>query len=600
MQERDPEMPADEMTRPPTNSAPDLAADGADIHSLRLLVTQVLRSDSDLDAFCQDHFHEVYQRFTDGMDRVRKVTILLAHADPGTLLQRLRDAQAAAALRVERRKRRASAILVAAPAAVVAALIAGWLFRPTEPLPHPPSPDTAVPLIAPFDSTELGVVLGGPWLKGEKGQELFQALYDLDAQHAVRRVPFSSSTSFDDFHQKARAAGAVLIIEIHENGMAQVHPQGRLERSALFRGPISVDLSRDADRGRAAVVINALARSSGPNADLQLDTVRCPDLPAESLDRIALLTLLVLPSCQSKVIDSRRFQDVCRSSPSDANDSCALALYLDAEHNPSTARSNLEALSSNGPKRFQTEAKLKLADLDCKQGAAGKAAEAVRELFKSSDACLRVQLPEIAACIVANPGSRSVTPSIDAGGGQAATIEEIEGMQIDPQQKCPKRQRARAMARRGYWRARRGHWEAATLDYQEAFDLARDPSDALALAEAWLQQKRPIDAGAVLDGLHALKSRDQEVKAALLRWIAAREANAPSERAAAEAALVKLHGEPIGTPALEGPEEPDLRGLACRAFTSLAGGRARSPDCIYDILRRFSSIEELKKSFSER
>ncbi|WP_437758314.1 CHAT domain-containing protein [Sorangium sp. So ce1389] len=61
---------------------------------LRALVGEALRSDADLDAFCSDHFPDVYRRLSDGMQRVRKVTLLLDHADPervAELLLKLRS-----------------------------------------------------------------------------------------------------------------------------------------------------------------------------------------------------------------------------------------------------------------------------------------------------------------------------------------------------------------------------------------------------------------------------------------------------------------------------------------------------------------------------
>jgi hypothetical protein len=60
---------------------------------LRAILEQKLKSDSDLDAFCGDHFPEIRRRhFTDGMDRVRKVTLLIDHADADALQAALRRA----------------------------------------------------------------------------------------------------------------------------------------------------------------------------------------------------------------------------------------------------------------------------------------------------------------------------------------------------------------------------------------------------------------------------------------------------------------------------------------------------------------------------
>lgn len=50
--------------------------------SLRKLIAAVLRSDTDIDAFCLDHFPSIQRRFTNHMDRVQKVSMILTHAQP--------------------------------------------------------------------------------------------------------------------------------------------------------------------------------------------------------------------------------------------------------------------------------------------------------------------------------------------------------------------------------------------------------------------------------------------------------------------------------------------------------------------------------------
>lgn len=69
-----------------TTSIPTMA-------SLRQLLGQVFRLDSDLEAFCLDYFPDVLGRFTGGMDRTRKVTILLQLADRQKIVEALRRSQ---------------------------------------------------------------------------------------------------------------------------------------------------------------------------------------------------------------------------------------------------------------------------------------------------------------------------------------------------------------------------------------------------------------------------------------------------------------------------------------------------------------------------
>jgi len=58
---------------------------------LRERLTQTLRTDSELNAFCFDHFQEVYSQFTGGMDRTTKHNLLLALASPDELYRSLNE-----------------------------------------------------------------------------------------------------------------------------------------------------------------------------------------------------------------------------------------------------------------------------------------------------------------------------------------------------------------------------------------------------------------------------------------------------------------------------------------------------------------------------
>jgi hypothetical protein len=60
--------------------------------ALRKWLGTAFPSDADLDAFCIDYFPSIHARFTAGMDRVQKVTILLQHTRLDELEQRLREA----------------------------------------------------------------------------------------------------------------------------------------------------------------------------------------------------------------------------------------------------------------------------------------------------------------------------------------------------------------------------------------------------------------------------------------------------------------------------------------------------------------------------
>lgn len=58
--------------------------------SLSLVIDKILRCDAELEAFCLDHFPRVRIRFSDGMERRIKVTLLLAQEDRRDVLAALK------------------------------------------------------------------------------------------------------------------------------------------------------------------------------------------------------------------------------------------------------------------------------------------------------------------------------------------------------------------------------------------------------------------------------------------------------------------------------------------------------------------------------
>lgn len=59
--------------------------------ALRKLLDAILRTSSDLDAFCVDHFPAVFRRFAEGMDRVARMNLLLIHGESDEIVARLRS-----------------------------------------------------------------------------------------------------------------------------------------------------------------------------------------------------------------------------------------------------------------------------------------------------------------------------------------------------------------------------------------------------------------------------------------------------------------------------------------------------------------------------
>ena len=63
---------------------------GPSKNSVRRLIEAILISDSDLEAFCIDHFPDVIRRFANNMDKVMKINLLLQHSSPAQITAKLR------------------------------------------------------------------------------------------------------------------------------------------------------------------------------------------------------------------------------------------------------------------------------------------------------------------------------------------------------------------------------------------------------------------------------------------------------------------------------------------------------------------------------
>ncbi|WP_437758316.1 hypothetical protein [Sorangium sp. So ce1389] len=567
--------------------------------SLRQVIDAVLKGDADLDAFCHDHHVDVYRRFSDGMDRNRKVTLLLHHADRSAILAALYDAHPAATKRHEHLLRWQPAALSAATSrpglvaagllALVALALAAWRIWPgpgvvTVARRHVLETwrtwSMTYRAIAPFAAPDGGVVLGGPWMATPAGDALCRELGKLHEVHNVRCVAPSADAGPDALERIARGAGAALVVDIGNRGLAQLTPLGPLAKEPLLGQRLAIDVAEEADRKRAVTVVSALARLGSSRGDFLPDGTPCPVDPAAPVDMIALLALLVVPSCEAVQVHARNF--ACPPGTTIADEPCALARYIDAElHLSDTQRARhlLEELRDQGPARFHAVARLALAHLDCTERAFTEAATALRELAERADACVLARIAETAACVASSADPGEIAPE----------ITRLEALPIDPKGECPARMRARALAWRGYWRERSERWKEALADYKGAWHTFPDPHYGINLAEVWLHQGKPGQAMEVLSGVHcdAGEPPSCDAKAALLRWIAAGDAMARERAKDALLQLHKLHGSGMGV--LGGSRDKLLRALACPG--------PASERCLHDVLARPSSRDELIESF---
>jgi hypothetical protein len=80
------------LVEPATPASPAQSSDARPIptNELRLLLFDLLRTDSDFDAFCLDFFRETHRLFSLGMDRQAKMTMLLQREDHAAILRKVR------------------------------------------------------------------------------------------------------------------------------------------------------------------------------------------------------------------------------------------------------------------------------------------------------------------------------------------------------------------------------------------------------------------------------------------------------------------------------------------------------------------------------
>ncbi|HRI50733.1 MAG TPA: hypothetical protein PLW65_11175 [Pseudomonadota bacterium] len=58
---------------------------------LRQLIQKLLWTGSAQEVFVRQHFHDVFQLFTPGMDRTQQINLLFAHYEPDQILQALQQ-----------------------------------------------------------------------------------------------------------------------------------------------------------------------------------------------------------------------------------------------------------------------------------------------------------------------------------------------------------------------------------------------------------------------------------------------------------------------------------------------------------------------------
>jgi hypothetical protein len=590
---------SDEAKIPGTAGA-DAPAAPADVPptrvELRKLVMAALRSDTELSAFTLDRFQDtVHFRFTNGMDRVAKVTLLLQHADPRKLHAEL--------LRVPwfgyvPRPWRVPIRWAAAVLAVAAVLGVGYRYR--------------IPSAGDLAEAADGIAIVGEWVATPRGDGVCTALKKIDPDRGVAcvRGRFIAGAAETLLQGRARDAGALVVATVEGDRM-RLRALGQLGRKgSLFDQDFKVDLHVVEDLGRVAVLLEALARAAAPRPSAGKATrIPCAHFGTRPLDQVGLLSLLVVPACEGERLEKSQYLGRCGNGPEgDADAWCALRRYLfGRDHRGQEA---LDALQEVRAPVLRRAANLALAREHCRQRDlnVNAAEKDLAELLEDASRCEGIRLAGLAACIVTKAPGNQVAP----------WVAELERTTVgaDDARACPAEQIGESLATRAYWRRQRKQWLVAAADDEEAFRYKEDPSYLLGAAEgllhlgdqatqvkALVERARPlieqIEAQpkeyAMVDGdavpAQVARAHKLRVRAALLRWRASRQQADTKERADADRELGTLYDGLDGKAAPIGPgdEDPDLEALVC--------GDAKP--CVYENLKE-RAPEALNKTLGPR
>ncbi len=160
---------------------------------LRRMLEQALPSDAQLDAFCIDYIPTVHLQFSDGMERTRKLNLLLASTPPEELMENLRCYSAmvsereqalparspGSTVRSRGRTRRMVSLgvmlLGVLGATIGIAVLVLWLRLPSDRATLPRDPPTGYDLSAPAPN-EPPVAIRTPWLTSEPPSALIYAV----------------------------------------------------------------------------------------------------------------------------------------------------------------------------------------------------------------------------------------------------------------------------------------------------------------------------------------------------------------------------------------------------------------------------------------
>lgn len=239
-------------------SKPSLSSVSVSPSQLRLLLEQALPRDAQIEAFCIDYVPAIHRQFSAGMERTRKLNLLLAGIPPEELLEHLhchaatvagRELEQPASSRPHTAPRLQAGHIVVFGCAVVGAIgLVSFAVGRHFPRNGSSSSESAAtgPTLSASENHDSLAVVAIPWLTSEPSSAL---VYEVPSGRPLGQTPWSPALAspWDPLQKRSlqvclRSAGFIPVLVRLEPGADRSWPRSTHVR--LQREP-RADLQRD-------------------------------------------------------------------------------------------------------------------------------------------------------------------------------------------------------------------------------------------------------------------------------------------------------------------------------------------------------------------
>ena len=467
-------------------------------------------------------------------------------------------------------RRKRVRVAVAAVAIVVTALIV-WLVAPVR-----------LPVFLPASGT---VVVVGPGIlspRGQRAAKLLAESLDLDRNRrdpeppAVFRSRGLVGDGDDVLREKAITSQASVAIIVDSSGVGRIYPLGSLAgNDRLTRGLPAVDLSRNGAPDALAPLLRELARVV---EDRLVDEkrLRCDESVADDALGVAILTMVLrlkVPNCASVKGDEEKLARRCR------NDECVLL--------PARERSDEGGDKSDIWKEFNDRRDRGLQA--CEKRDTEGAFRIIEQFEAAGKAHHETVASEIAACLLAS--------------GSALSDEQTNKLRATARTtnaQCNDEACGGWLELRAWYWAKMGDWKAAEDDYAQAWSRQNNDERLLGVVDSRLHRFKEIESGELVrktaEDLGRLSGADakRNIRAAFLKWVAAKREGIKTYVDASEQSLIQVYGDLPDKESVYPDRDEAERGLVCP--------RSAKECLVYDLMsvpKSAGSAEKLRDALQK-